>query len=60
MELFQNELYLVKFWFKWIYQGTQVIVYLTRIPSDFPSGSGGQYSDNGFELLTKWSTIETV
>lgn len=53
MELFQNELYSVKFWFKWIYQGTQVIVYLTGIPSDFPSGSGGQYSDNGFELLTK-------
>lgn len=60
MELFQNELYSVKFWFKWIYQGTQVIVYLTGIPSDFPSGSGGQYSDNRFELLTKWSTVETV
>lgn len=33
---------------------------LTSVPSDFPSGSGGEYSEDGFELPAKWFTVDTV
>lgn len=35
-------------------------MYLTSVPGDFQRGSGGQYSEDGFALLTKGSTLETV
>lgn len=60
MEFFLSELYPVKFRYKWIQHGTQESGYLASVPSDFPSGLGQEYHEDGFEQLAKWSTVETV